>query len=85
MTSVKWSYMAEERLMKASEFKARCLAVLDDVQDSGREVTITKHGRPVARLVPVGERPSLRGSVTYNISDEDLIAPIPEVWDAEEE
>jgi prevent-host-death family protein len=39
----------------ASEFKARCLAVLDRVHQRGEEVTITKRGRVVARLVPAGD------------------------------
>src|SRR3954466_13598957 len=36
----------------ASEFKAKCLAILDEVAASGETVTILKHGRPVAQLVP---------------------------------
>jgi prevent-host-death family protein len=38
--------------MPAGEFKARCLAVMDQVFDSGEPVLITKHGKPVAKLVP---------------------------------
>jgi prevent-host-death family protein len=38
--------------MNATEFKAKCLAVIDRVRSSREPVTITKHGRPVARLVP---------------------------------
>lgn len=41
--------------MQASAFKARCLAVLDDVARTRTEVVVTKHGKPVARLVPVDE------------------------------
>lgn len=51
--------------MTATEFKATCLAVLDRVGATGEEVLITKHGRPVARVVPHRqERPwlALRGS-----------------------
>ena len=36
----------------AGEFKNRCLAIMDEVNDTGTEVLITKHGRPVSRLVP---------------------------------
>ena len=71
--------------MKASEFKAKCLAVLDEVHDTGREVTITKRGKAVARLVPVAEPDSLRGSVAFLVPDEELIAPLGERWSAEEE
>jgi prevent-host-death family protein len=47
----------------AAEFKAKCLALLDDVRENGRTITITKRGRVVARLVPAGDeedRPWLR-------------------------
>jgi prevent-host-death family protein len=40
------------RSLKASEFKARCLAILEEVDRTGEPVMITKRGRPVARLVP---------------------------------
>lgn len=73
----------EERSMKASEFKAKCLAVLDEVHDTGRAVTITKHGKPVAKVTPVAEPDSLRGSVTFLVSDEELIAPLGEPWNAD--
>ncbi|HEY3974523.1 MAG TPA: type II toxin-antitoxin system Phd/YefM family antitoxin [Candidatus Sulfotelmatobacter sp.] len=38
--------------MPAGQFKARCLAVMDQVLQSGEPVLITKHGKPVAKLVP---------------------------------
>ena len=38
----------------AANFKARCLAVLDEVAEARAEYTILKHGRPVARLLPPG-------------------------------
>ena len=39
--------------MPAAQFKSRCLTVMDQVQESGEPVVITKHGKPVAKLVPV--------------------------------
>jgi len=69
--------------MKASEFKAKCLAVLDEVRESGREVTITKRGKPVAKLVPVDKTDSLLGSAKILVSDEEFIAPLDEVWNAD--
>jgi len=38
------------RVVSATEFKAKCLAILDEVDDQGGTVTITKRGRPVAVL-----------------------------------
>jgi prevent-host-death family protein len=40
------------RVIKASEFKAKCLAVLDEVGRTRQAVVITKRGKPVAELVP---------------------------------
>jgi prevent-host-death family protein len=40
----------------AAEFKARCLELMDRVRETGAEFVITKHGTPVAKLVPVVER-----------------------------
>ena len=34
------------RTIKASEFKAKCLKLMDEVAESGEEIVITKHGRP---------------------------------------
>lgn len=61
--------------MTATDFKATVLAVLDDVAQ-GDEVQITKHGKPVARVVPVSNPKSLwgrfAGVVTSSAKDEDL-------------
>ena len=42
--------------MPAGEFKAQCLAVMDKVSESGEPVLITKHGKPVVKLVPAESR-----------------------------
>ena len=72
------------RTMPASEFKAKCLAVLDEVERTGLPVVVTKRGRPVAQVVPLGgdEPRSLLGSVRYR-DESDLLAPVDEDWDAE--
>jgi prevent-host-death family protein len=56
--------------INAAEFKAKCLALLDQVGERGEAITITKRGRVVARLVPAqddGERPweRLRGKARW--------------------
>lgn len=68
----------------AGDFKARCLALLDEVARTGLPLIVTKRGKPVARLVPVCDEPpaNLRGSVRYN-AEADLLAPIDETWDAD--
>lgn len=42
---------AETKTVSASEFKAKCLKILDTLGPQG--IVVTKHGRPVARVVPL--------------------------------
>lgn len=74
-----------ERTISASLFKATCLGLLDEVASTGETIVVTKRGRAVAKLAPVDEPPSLLGSVTYNVSDEELLAPIDDPWDVARE
>ena len=68
----------------AGAFKQGCLAILDDVAKTHREVVITKRGKPVARLVPVisdGQREdellaSLRGRARMLVSEEEFLKPL---------
>jgi prevent-host-death family protein len=43
------------RKMAAAQFKAQCLAVMDQVSQSGDPILITKHGKPVVRLIPASD------------------------------
>jgi prevent-host-death family protein len=47
--------------MRASVFKARCLAVMDDVQATGEPVVVTKRGKPVVKVVPAADNSDLFG------------------------
>jgi prevent-host-death family protein len=70
-------------VITASQFKAHCLSLLDDVALTGEEIVVTKRGRPVARLVGIDEPKPLAGSVTFHVSDDELIAPLDVTWDAQ--
>jgi prevent-host-death family protein len=70
--------------MAAGVFKANCLAVMDDVQAKHETIVITKHGKPVAKLVPVEPQGDdifgfLRGKVTIT---GDVVSPTlsPREW-----
>ena len=74
-----------EWTMSATEFRAKCLGLIDEVAETGREIVITKRGRPVARLVPVRRA---RGAPFGLYRDEvrihgDIGAPIEVEWEAE--
>lgn len=74
--------------MSATEFKAKCLALLDEVAATGEVITVLKHGKPVAQLVPAVPRKvgypqdALAGTVEFL---GDVIEPVfePDVWEAE--
>ncbi|MGH6921872.1 MAG: type II toxin-antitoxin system Phd/YefM family antitoxin [Geminicoccaceae bacterium] len=72
------------RTVKASEFKATCLKLMDEVAASGEPVVITKNGKPVAQLGPVGrERKSIWGLHKGQIEIlGDIIEPIDVEWEA---
>jgi prevent-host-death family protein len=71
------------RTIPAGQFKARCLKLLDEVAENGETIVVTKRGRPVAKVGPVEDPPSLEGSVTFLVSDEELMEPILGPWDVE--
>ena len=77
--------LTDVRTIKASEFKAKCLKLMDEVANSGVEIVITKNDRPVSRLVPYrDEEPSMFGRDRDKIRIlDDLIEPIDVQWDAE--
>lgn len=53
----------KQSTIAASEFKAKCLRLLDEVAEKGHTLIITKRGKPVAKVEPVTRpRNSLRGS-----------------------
>jgi prevent-host-death family protein len=62
-----------KRTIPASQFKAKCLALLDEVAATGESIVVTKRGKPVAQVVPAEEPRSLIGTVTYHMSDEEFV------------
>lgn len=71
--------------VKASEFKAKCLHYMDEVNQTGEAIVITKNGKPVSILQPYRMVPATifglhKGKIE---SKDDLIAPLDLAWDAE--
>lgn len=74
------------KTMGAGEFKAKCLSLMDEVKATGEEITITKRGKPVARLVPPRPKADHRIMGCREGSLEiigDIVAPVGEKWDVE--
>ena len=77
---------ANTRTIKASEFKAKCLKLMDEVAESGEEIVITKNGKPVAKLTPYRERPKTLFGIDrgkYEIIGDLDDASIDIYWDSE--
>jgi prevent-host-death family protein len=74
-----------QKRITATQFKARCLRLLDEVAETGETLVVTKHGRPVARVEPPLRPDDLRGSVKFNISDEELVHFSIGPWDMEQD
>ena len=72
-------------IIKASEFKAKCLKLMDEVAESGVEYVITKNGHPISRLVPYRTKPkSLFGIDRGRLEIlGDIDEPLDVEWEAE--
>jgi prevent-host-death family protein len=76
-----------DRKINAAAFKARCLALIDEVAESGEPITITKRGKAKVQIVAMREKPkTLIGATkgTFKILG-DIVGPIVEDWDEERE
>jgi prevent-host-death family protein len=69
--------------LSVSEFKATCLAVLEDVKKHKKRVLITKRGKPIAEIVPYEGNPAripLKDTVQFV---GDIVSPVAENdWEA---
>jgi prevent-host-death family protein len=72
-------------MVSATEFKAKCLALLDEIGRDGGTITVTKRGRPVAKVGPAPRRlwKSSEGMWTgkVHIVDERLTAEQSDLWE----
>ncbi len=79
------------RTLSASEFKAKCLKLMDDVARSGEAVLITKHGKVVAQLGPAPGTRAVKSAfgmhrgLIYPIGKVDVTKPVVEAseWTAD--
>lgn len=71
-------------VIAATEFKARCLELMDRVAATGNPVVITKRGRAIVRLVPAQQRPrSIVGALKGHARIRgDIVSPMDLRWEA---
>jgi prevent-host-death family protein len=79
-----YGHLREPMDIPAAVFKAECLKLMDEVARTGQPVVITKHGKPVAQLVPIPAQPrSIFGYMKNTVRIKgDVVAPIDEEWSA---
>jgi prevent-host-death family protein len=70
--------------VSAAQFKAECLRLMDVVEKTRQPIVITKHGRPVAQLVPIpADTGSLFGYMSGTVTiNGDVMAPLDVEWSA---
>jgi prevent-host-death family protein len=75
--------------LSAAEFKAKCLKLMDAVNEHHVEIIITKYGKPVAKLVPYNDKKKATGPFGYLKNTVtvagDITKPIDEIWNIESE
>ena len=75
--------MAADSVIGAGDFKARCLKLLDIVAETRQSLIITKHGKPVAKLVPMPPETELFGALAGSVLKEgDIVSPLDEEWES---
>lgn len=73
------------QIIKASEFKAKCLALMDQVAATGETILVTKNGKPVAELRPhTGRRRSSPFGMHQGLVEikGDIVSPLDLEWEA---
>ena len=72
------------KTIQAGTFKAKCLALLDEVAQTHESLVITKYGKPVAKLVPFDTEKESEEMPRRNLATYvgDIISPIDDEWEA---
>ena len=70
--------------MTITDFKAHALQVIGEVATSKKPVLVTKHGKPLAKVVPFTEKTHSPGKLSNTLVFEgDIVSPLgEEIWDA---
>ncbi|MGA1995036.1 MAG: type II toxin-antitoxin system prevent-host-death family antitoxin [Bryobacteraceae bacterium] len=75
----------KHRTVSVTEFKAKCLALLDDIGERGGSITITKRGKPLAKVGPARrlawKSPEGAWAGKVIVDDELLMADTSELWE----
>lgn len=71
------------KTVPATAFKTHCLALLSEVAENHETIIVTKHGKPVAQVVPYTTQEVVNPLKDSVVFETDLVTPIDETWDAD--
>jgi prevent-host-death family protein len=72
-----------QAIIGAGDFKAKCLKLLDEVARTREPLVVTKHGKAVAKLVPIPPETGLFGALAGSVRQEgDIVSPLENDWEA---
>jgi len=76
-------HVMTSRVVSATEFKAKCLGLIEEVETTGGTITVTRRGRPVVvvRRVPKGDFKSPMGILAGKVKIAGDIVNTPRLWD----
>lgn len=71
-----------QAIIGAGDFKAKCLKLLDEVARTREPLVVTKHGKAVAKLVPIPPETGLFGALAGSVRQEgDIVSPLENDWE----
>ena len=84
----------KQRVVSASEFKNKYAEYLDEIEQSGSSLTITKKGRPVAVIAPIAVVRPIKKKAWKSLANSwagrakivgDIVNPDPNLWECAKE
>lgn len=74
--------------ISVSEFKATCLAIIEEIRRTGKSIVVLKNGEPAVEIIPARPK-SLKGRRLFGalssevLADGDVLSPLePGLWEA---
>ena len=78
--------MAAMKEVNISEFKTRCLQIIEEVVETREPVVVTKYGKPVCQVIPYKPKPKSLFGISRDtiVIKDDIVSPIDIEWEAEQ-
>jgi prevent-host-death family protein len=79
-----------QQMIPAGQFKAQCLGLMEQIQETQQPIVVTKRGVPMVTIMPYQNQTTPKQGLFGALKDtitihEDIVAPINEHWDADKQ